>query len=250
MPGFTCTHTIPFRGVDDDYRANLSCVMELMLEASLQHNEATPHPSSWFWANGFGFLLTHWQAAIDKYPRWNEQVTMRTWPAGSIGFVAYRSFEMLDKNGESLARANSGWAFVDMRKRAPARPPADLIAGYGPSMPDVMPKDFRLPGLEAFTEIGSRNKSVTKRDMDANRHVNSIAYLDWAMDSLTLHGLSQNGRAVEMKTAYRKECTIGAEVEILTYSDVWDCSRAMVQIRESEGEKALLCEVFMKLGEA
>jgi len=224
--------------------------MACMLESSMLHSEVTPHPMAWYWSQGVAFVFTNWQAVVRRYPRWNEEITVKTWPTSFKGFVAERSFEVFDSNGESIAKSHSGWVYMDLNRRKPARAPLDVLNGFGDFMPPALERNFRLPERSGFAEAGSRAIEVTRRDLDANRHVNSVAYLDWAMDSLTAHGLCRAGRVVEMKTTYRKECSLGAPVEVAALRNTDGDSDAIVLIQEADGEKALLCEVYLKFGEA
>ena len=52
-----------------------------------------------------GWVLTHWQIVIDRYPGLCEHVVVGTFPSSFKGVAATRFFYMRDAQGELIARA-------------------------------------------------------------------------------------------------------------------------------------------------
>ena len=163
--------------------------------------------------------------------------------------IAERTFKA-DIRGEVCACANTSWAYVDLAKRRPVRPPPELTAEFGPVGAPFIEKDFKMPDLKEYEPQERRVFYAARHDTDSNRHVNNTAYLEWAMDSIP-EGLYEKKPAM-MKTVYRKECSAGAKLTAQTYLAKKNPNEAAVIISAREpgggsphrnGES--FCEVYL-----
>jgi len=74
---------------------------------------------------GFGFarmgemdaywVLSNIRIEIDRLPRRDEEVTIRTWPSGYTRTVAMREFIGMDRNGGEMFRAGSEWMVLNKK---------------------------------------------------------------------------------------------------------------------------------------
>lgn len=251
MNPFECTTRFTYRGVKPDLTVGLPALISGVLEASLQHTESTPHPMAWYTENNMGFLLTNWQVLVERYPKWGDEIHLRTWPTLFKGVLAERTFEAFGKDGGRLLRANSGWVFTDLIRRRPLRPAAALLEGYGPPAPPSLEKDYALPNRAGLTPIDSRELTVARRDTDANGHANNVSYIEWALEAIP-DGVYDNFNVTEMKTAYKKECARGARVLAETFALPENGSgggRAFAVLLKDRGQNdALLCETYFRFG--
>ena len=246
---FKCIHRIAYHGIKPDLTVSFPNLVSSVLEASLLHSESTPYPMAWYAANNVGFLLTNWQIEVKQYPKWNDELTIHTWPVHFKGIVAERAFEVFDEAGSLLALANTGWVFTDLAKRRPARPDAELIAGYGEHYPSALAKDFKLPDYKGYTSVNQAAIHVTRRDTDGNNHANNVSYLEWAMDLIPDH-IYDRGRIIEMKTVYKRECLRGMSVLIEAFQNPVNEKLFIVRVTDAAQEvPLLLCEMFFKFGD-
>ena len=102
-----------------------------------------------------GWVLTHWQIVIDRYPGLCEHVVVGTFPSSFKGVAATRFFYMRDAQGDLIARARSTWAFMDFGKGRLMRPDPELVKAYGTAEPLEMPDEERRVLAEA-SRAGSR----------------------------------------------------------------------------------------------
>lgn len=167
--------------VEPDGRLRVVVLMRMLQEAAWQHasllGKGFHHRSegALFW------VLTAMRLRIDRYPRWGEHVTVRTFPVGTQKLLAIREFVLLDEADAVLGRASSGWLIVDGGTGRPLRPQpvvADLVTTASEFNADLS----RSPPLEAGTTTGSI--PVRYHDIDQYRHVNNAAYLEWVVDAI------------------------------------------------------------------
>jgi len=64
-----------------------------------------------------GFFIT-----IDSYPKWQDTITIQTWPSGLERLFAMRDFIIFDADRKVIGTAKSAWIVIDMALRKPVRP--------------------------------------------------------------------------------------------------------------------------------
>ena len=90
---------------------------------------------------------------------------------------------MRTKEGEQLAVANALYTLLNIEKRVPAKPDAQLIEGY--KLGEKLDMDYQ-PRKILFTGEGIPRDPVTavRHHIDTNNHVNNAQYVDMACDLL------------------------------------------------------------------
>lgn len=133
--------------------------------------------------DGRAWVLAFLRLEVDRYPAWHETLEIETWPSGLDRLYATREFVLSDKDGD-CARATSAWLVIDTDRRRPLRPPAELN--------EIDPPD-RSPAIEVERSkmeppttgpVHSREFRVRYHDLDLNRHVNNVRYVEWALETL------------------------------------------------------------------
>ena len=128
-----------------------------------------------------GWILSSWQIIIDRYPKMGERIDISTWATGFDGLYGLRNFRMRDEKKETVAYANSVWAYMDMKKGRPVRPSAEEVEPYGSGEPlemDYQPRKIKLPE----SAVKKEPFAVRKYHIDTNEHVNNCQYVQMAME--------------------------------------------------------------------
>lgn len=132
---------------------------------------------------GRAWVLARLSLRVNHIPAAGDEVEVLTWPSRrTAGVRARRDFELLAPNGATLAEAESTWLVIDRSTHRPLRLPAWF------STFDYYPRDTSAP-LLAWTldaQAGGLllHREVGEPDLDENRHVNNVTYVEWAMESL------------------------------------------------------------------
>ena len=179
--------------------------------------------------NDLTWVLARLDLAFEGLPRWRDDVVVETWPSRMRGFVARREF--LVRQGDRIAaRATSAWLVIDLHRRRPARLTSELLGMEVPDRPPALSGAVdSLPKLETEAESlpTERKLEVGYGDLDINRHVNHVKYVDWALESLPAD-FHENHRPAGLEADFRSEVHYPAEV----------VARARV-IRSTEGATVL-----------
>ncbi len=130
----------------------------------------------------FTWVLLRLQVEIFRYPSWQEEVHIETWPAGVEGRFAYRDFLLSDGQGNLLARATSSWLMIHLESRRPVPIPEEVIRLHIPERPRALTTPF--PRIRPPKEPPQKEQifPVMFSDIDLNQHVNNTRYLDWALE--------------------------------------------------------------------
>lgn len=155
------------------------------------------------------WIMLGYRVAIDRYPRWDETVSLKTWRHPVRNLYELRAFEIVDDNGGLLAQGKSNWVMINFDTRKPVRldrnMPPELMQNTLPVENDL----GRLPGLDRFdSEVTFR---VRRRDLDFNNHVNNTVYIEWALETGP-EDLIANHRPRIIDVDYLEDVTYGSTI--------------------------------------
>jgi acyl-ACP thioesterase len=190
--------------------ASVLALADYFQEAAGRHADALGVSMQDLLAEDRAWVLAHFRLEIDRLPRWNETITVETWPSGLERLFAMREVVFRDEEGAVLAQGTSAWLVIDTGRRRPVRPPAALYDIEMPDRPpplgtdlDDLPAPDRADSERAFT--------VRYHDLDLNRHVNNVRYLEWALETLPPAVLDDR-RCTALALQFEAEATRGDPV--------------------------------------
>jgi medium-chain acyl-[acyl-carrier-protein] hydrolase len=163
------------------------------------------------------WVLSHLYLELDRLPGGDETVTIETWPSGLEGLYATREF-VLSTDEDEIGRATSRWFVIDTERRRPVRPPRSLY--------DLETTDRPLPLPHAFEDLPAPDRvdheaswRARYYDLDLNRHVNSVRYLEWALGTLP-DDLLASHQCTGVTLQFRAEATLGTPVRTTAQTEV------------------------------
>lgn len=132
---------------------------------------------------GRAWMILSWQIEIIRRPGLGERITTATWPYGFKAFYGYRNYAMYDAAGDTLARANSVWVFMNVENGHPARVTPEITAGY--EIEERIPMRERSRKIRMPEEYVQKDPlQVCSYHLDVNRHVNNGQYIRMAEEYL------------------------------------------------------------------
>lgn len=153
------------------------------------------------------WVLLHWKIQILKRPQYGDVIKIRTWSRASFKFHCYRDFEMYDENGNLLVIATSKWALVHIEKGL-QKLTDDIITPYKSESKSVFP----LLEVEKLKEPVSYSSTyacrVLRSNIDVNRHMHNLCYLDLAYETLPID-IYQSTDFSCIEIMYKKEAKLG-----------------------------------------
>ena len=197
-----------------DGRATLPTICNLLQEAASLHAASLGFGKGDFAAAGenISWVLTRMVVKMNRYPAWEDELTVETFPRGGRKIVAWRDFEVKDAKGETLGVASSEWMIIDLSTRKIHAVPEKVFAANDPGNAPVLGLEpfakFRFPdGESGGTPL---RFTATKSQIDLNGHVNNVHYIDWMLEPCA------SRCPAEMEIVFRSETFAGDEVRVET----------------------------------
>lgn len=162
-------------------------------------------------AHNYTWVLSRLVVDMNRFPTDSDELNVETW-VESVG-VAFtnRNFRITDKQGDLMGYAASSWAVIDMGTRRTVL--LDTLPGI---QRYVVPESTPLGEAGRISNIVGevRNSFKVKySNLDINRHANSLHYIQWISDCLSLdYYLNHHIHRFEIN--FLKELTFGDEGEV------------------------------------
>lgn len=200
-------------------------LMNYFEEVALLQSEKCNVGFKYYMENNVIWMIQRWNISIFQYPVFGQQIRIKTLPVSVSGFLGYRKFWVYDKNGATMASADTAWIFLNTQTKRPARVNDDMKHAYGHfGKPD---SKMEFPAIAAVNNpVFMKTFEVQKSDIDINNHVHNTVYVHWALETLPEDFLREN-RLVNLIVEYKKETTLGqviaSEAEIQEDNGVIAC---------------------------
>jgi len=179
-------------------------------------NAAGNHSSRRGWGIGalnetrHTWVLSRLSVEMTEMPRQNEHIEIRTWVESVMKLFTNRNFSIHRADGTPLGYARSVWAMIDMETRRPC----DLLSLYdGDILNYVVSEEENVCPIEGHGRFRFREPELVRTldvrysDIDINRHVNSIKYMEHILDLFSREELERGLRRFEI--AYKAESRMG-----------------------------------------
>jgi medium-chain acyl-[acyl-carrier-protein] hydrolase len=159
------------------------------------------------------WVLSRFHVIMHSYPRMGEKVVIETWHKGANRLFFLRDYRMLSEDNRLLASATSAWLVLDgntgrPKKMDDANPfyefDVDNLHSIE-SVPDKLPK---IPEPDSQINVTARYS-----DLDINKHVNAIKYIEWVQDHYD-EEVYKTKNVQEFQINYQLETRFGEEVEV------------------------------------
>lgn len=159
------------------------------------------------------WVLSRMSVEVLRYPAINETYTVETWIESFSRRFSERNFTVTDAQGRPVAYMRSVWAAVDVKNRSMGD--LDLLGQKHIPMPatDCPIGKYRRTPHAGYEAPGVRNYRFQYCDIDFNRHVNSVKYLDIALNSWPVEVFDRLAIR-RLDVAYMAECRFGEEAQI------------------------------------
>ena len=109
---------------------------------------------------------------------------IHTWARVANKFFTYRDFEIYDGNKNLCAIATSKWTLINIEEGKMSKITEDVINSYKPEEKEVFEKEKLEKIQEPKEFISSIKYEIKRKDIDINKHMHNLYYLDYAYEAL------------------------------------------------------------------
>lgn len=224
--------------VRPDGKARLQSICDLLQETAGDHALALNFDISQLMEQNMTWVLHRLHLQMDRFPEWRETITIETWPSSGDSLRAYRDFRILDEDEDEIGRSLSYWLMLNLDTRRPVRMPEEILSMAPSETTHVL--EIQKERLPTPSGAGtSKTFSVRRGDLDLNRHVNNVKYIEWALEAIP-----GEERIREIDMEFHAECTYGDTIVselIESEDDGWN--RHVIR-RRGDGKIAALAKTL------
>lgn len=193
--------------------ATLAHVCNYLQEAASLNAEELEFSKSNFDARGenISWVLTRLAVKMMRYPTWEEEITVLTYPRGGRKIVAWRDFEIIGSDGETIGLATSEWMLINLSTRKIVPIPQNVLAAADFGLESVLgPQPFttRLKFPENAETKSAGPFKAQYSHIDMNGHVNNVHYIEWLLEPL------ESAEVSSIEIIFRSETLAGDEVRV------------------------------------
>jgi acyl-ACP thioesterase len=203
---------IRFSDIDRSDRLTLAAVFNYFQDAAINHAELLGVGRDTMEKTKQVWILSRISVELDRRPKYQEKVTVRSWPRGWEKLFALRDYDIRDASGTPVVRGRSNWLIIDIDKRRPLRPQSAMENLPLNEGIDALPSGATgLASHEGLQKI--RERQAAYSDLDYNGHVNNVRYVQWIQDAIEPGLLEAAGR-MRLDINYISEIKPGETTEI------------------------------------
>lgn len=190
-----------------------------------------------------GFILANWYVEFDSPVKYDDVLTVHTWPIKPGRAIVFRDFELF-LGGRKIGVGTSRWCLVDLASFT-MLPSSAVFGGveteYNPSRSTTF-NSWKIPRVGNDDIV--HTKTVSYSDCDHYHHANNTKYADFFMDVFTLEELK--GRWVKsFRISYIKQCKCGEKLDF--YRQLAEDGSYVVECRAGGELRAQMHVVFGQL---
>lgn len=164
--------------------ASPTVMLALLEEAAAEHCYSIGYGLYDLMKLNIGWVLVSGALEMERYPRYKEKITIRTWLSSYSTIRGYRENLIYDEQGEVIGRAKGLWIFYNVLLRKPV-PVFDEIKCRWPTFGEEV-LQYKFPAKINSLKSAEYKKEikVNSSDVDIYQHANNIRYLQWLIDSV------------------------------------------------------------------
>lgn len=244
MDQYAKSFKVQFSETDFTLKLKLYALVNKMQETSSLHAEELGMGYEALDKHNLGWIISKYRITIDTYPKWEDTITLETWPSGKDKLFAMRSFKIYNQNKEQIGSIYSAYVLIDTKTGRPQRTSA-------------MPRELPIINTEGTQEllrftmpneapITTSMRRVHYTDLDLNMHMNNACYVQWIEDCF---GLDQHKtmQIRDIQVNFISGATIGEEVAVSVYKDETSVDTYYVQGNEkTKGREIFKARVVWK----
>ena len=198
---------------DTTYRleCKISSILNYFSDIGARQSEELGVGFEYLDERNFAWVFYKYNINFKRYPRYGEKIRVTTEASGFKKFYASRIYKIYDTNGEVIIEGEGIFLLMDTVRRRAVRIPTEQYAIYG--VDSDSENHIEIDKIEKLKDtMYSENFKVRYSDIDSNRHVNNVKYVEWAIESIPVE-TEINYEINNIEVVFQKECSYGATVK-------------------------------------
>lgn len=184
MPDKKISFPLVVEPFQEDVNGNLSWsnLGNLILRCASLHAEAHGFGYTYMQTHQRGWVLSRLVLELDSMPVTAEHFSITTWVSRIFRQFTDRNFSITGPDGRTFGHGISTWALIDYATRQPVNLETLPEGGFHNAMLDEVPPIATYGRARCKSTEPAAERDCRFTDLDTNGHVNSIRYIDMALD--------------------------------------------------------------------
>lgn len=197
-------------------KATIPVMGNYMLQAATIHAHERGFGYDALQKDDAAWVLSRISIRMEEYPNHDEWIVVETWVEDVTRFFTQRCFCFINEEGKIIGDARSIWAAINVKTRRPIDIPMwrpDLARYIVNDRECLAEKPAKIPavgGVEA-----TMGYSVRYSDIDINKHMNSIKYIEHVLNTFDLE-LFRSKIIHKFEMVYLTEGSFGDKLKLYT----------------------------------
>lgn len=205
---------VRYEDVDKNNHLTARGFLKYLLEAATRHSNMAGYGLDNVPETHIAWVVLNWKLQIYKYPKTEDTLHIRTWVRFDKNIYSIRDYEVLDSVGNRIAIGSSKWVPIDTETRKIVKISDEIVDDYGPVDFKIFDNDFSKLSEPKEEYSNSYVYTIMRRDLDTNKHVNNLNYIDFALEALP-NDVYENTLFQEVEIMYKKQCLYGDKIKCL-----------------------------------
>lgn len=188
---FTANYRVRVTDADRNGILKLRALFQMLQEIADAHARKLKVSAPDLKEKNLAWALSKMAVEVDRLPKWDERVFLKTWASGRERIVTYREFDAVSESGNPLFRASSQWLLFDSKTRRIAKLER-LETDWPRDNSKAVECDFSSHLQNLPPTMPPVVCTVRNDDIDLNAHVNNSVYIVWAIEPLPQEFLDEH----------------------------------------------------------
>ena len=230
-PVYSKTYTVEPAEGNGQQELPLTLLAKRILEVATLHAESWGVGYSTLIKNRQVWVLSRLTVEMYRYPLINEHYTLQTWIEGYNKHFSSRNFAILGEDGSPCGYARTIWVVIDLDSRTSVD-----ISQFEYIAENISDKACPIEKQSRVRDVHDENAviyPVTYNDIDLNRHVNSVKYIEHELDLFPFERYDKQ-RIRRFEISYANEARYGSTLQLLKEEEAPD--HFTLEIRDDQKE--------------
>ena len=170
--------------IEKDNKIKNIAILKMLENIGSYHSDIAGYGTNDIPIKKLSWILLDWKLKVIKRPTYGETLEIHTWARVANKFFTYRDFEIYDGNKNLCAIATSKWTLINIEEGKMSKITEDVINSYKPEEKEVFEKEKLEKIQEPKEFISSIKYEIKRKDIDINKHMHNLYYLDLAYEAL------------------------------------------------------------------
>jgi len=188
--------------LDANGRFGLEHYLRYLIETAYDWGESLDLGYQAYERLGIYWLIRETELMVETFPRHNEEISLTIWMNQWQRVRGVRSFRITNQAGMLYAQGSQKIVVMDVNSQRPTKLADDIIGRFRMDDPEHVSIRDMLRTPPSTQILYQKERFVNWTDLDAQKHVNNVVYVNYARDLVNEYLFTQSATAIETASQY------------------------------------------------